>query len=71
VALAAEVRGDEGNTVLIRVGINEETMGQIRPHLQQGAEVTGKVYCGRRAVGFVWFHDLIAFVQSRILFRFF
>jgi len=71
VALSAEVRGDEGNTVLIRVGIDEETMEQIRPHLQQGAEVTGKVYCGRRAVGFVWFHDLIAFIRSRIIFRFF
>jgi len=71
VALSAEVRGEEGNTVLIRVAIDDETMEQIRPHLQQGAEVTGKVYCGRRAVGFVWFHDLIAFIQSRILFRFF
>jgi len=71
VNLTAEVRGEEGNTVLIRVDIEDETMEKIRPHLHQGAEVTGKVYCGRRALGFVWFHDLVAFIESRILFRFF
>jgi len=71
VHLSAEVRGEEGNTVTIRVDIDEETMKKIRPHLHQGAEVTGKVYCGRRAVGYVWFHDLAAFIESRILFRFF
>ncbi len=71
VHLSAEVRGEEGNTVLIRVDIDDETMQEIRPHLHQGAEVTGKVYCGRRALGYVWFHDLLAFIESRILFRFF
>ncbi len=37
--------------------------------LRPGATVTAKVYCGRRSLGYVWFHDLLAFVQSRILFR--
>ena len=30
---------------------------------------TAKVYVGRASIGYVWFHDLISFVQSKILFR--
>ena len=63
---SAEVRGDEGNTVLIKVDFDKRKL----PHLRPGATVTGKIYCGRRSVGYVLFHDLIAFIQSRILFRF-
>ena len=62
--LNAEVRGEEGNTVLIKVDIDEADLPNRRP----GAEVTAKVYCGRRSIGYCWFHDLIAFIQSRILF---
>jgi hypothetical protein len=35
---------------------------------QRGASVTAKIYCGRRALGFVWFREAIEFVQRRILF---
>jgi hypothetical protein len=66
--LAAEVRGEEGNTVLIKVRIDKQELLQHGVSLRPGATVTGKVYCGRRAIGYVWFHDLIAFIQSRILF---
>jgi hypothetical protein len=41
------------------------------PNRQPGATVTGQVYCGRRSLGFVLLHDVIAFIQSRILFRYF
>ncbi len=71
VHLAAEVEGEEGNVVLIKVSVPDETVEELRPYLRPGAEVTAKVDCGRRSLGFVVFHDLIAFVQSRILFRFF
>jgi len=71
VHLAAEVEGEEGNVVLIKVSVPDQTREQLRPYLRPGAEVTAKVDCGRRSLGFVLFHDLIAFVQSRILFRFF
>lgn len=63
---AAEVRGEEGNTIKIRVKIRQE---DVPPHSRPGAGVTAKVDCGRRPIGYVWFHDAIAFVQSRILFR--
>jgi hypothetical protein len=32
--------------------------------LQQGTSVTGKVGCGRRALGYVLFHDLGAWIQK-------
>jgi len=63
----AEVRGEEGNTVLIRVAINKDDV----PNRRNGAVVTGKVYCGRTSLGYAWFHDLVSFVQSKILFRIF
>lgn len=62
---SAEVRGEEGATVLIRVRINRDDLPQIqeggRPQL--GSKVTARVYCGRRPIGYVWFHDLFAFVH--------
>jgi hypothetical protein len=64
---SAEVRGEEGNTVLVRVAINKEDVPDRRP----GATVTAQVYCGRTSIGYAWFHDLVSFVQSKILFRIF
>ncbi|MGA2030793.1 MAG: biotin/lipoyl-binding protein [Thermoguttaceae bacterium] len=61
----ANVHGEDGNIVLIRVAIDKDELPNRRP----GAAVTAKVYCGRRSILYVCFHDLVAFVQSRILFR--
>ncbi|MHC4401343.1 MAG: efflux RND transporter periplasmic adaptor subunit [Planctomycetota bacterium] len=72
--LGAEVRGDEGNTVLVKVEITDPSFWaqfKDRSKLRPGAGVTAKVYCGRRAVGYVMFHKLIAFVRSRIIFPWF
>ncbi|MCE9546967.1 MAG: GAF domain-containing protein, partial [Planctomycetia bacterium] len=46
---SAEVRGDDGNTVLVRVRIDRDSLdpSELRP----GATVTGRIYCGRRAIG--------------------
>jgi len=65
--LSAEPQGEEGNTVLIKVTVDRDEL----PHRRPGATVNAQVYCGQRAIGYVWFHDLVAFVQSRILFRYF
>lgn len=64
---SAEVRGDEGNTVLIKVAVNEADLPDKRP----GATVTAQVECGRRSLGYVLLHDVVGFIQSRILFRYF
>lgn len=67
---AAEVRGDEGNTVKISVAIDKQDLVEA-DLLRPGATVTARVYCGRRSVGYVLFHDLLAWIQTRILFRIF
>jgi len=69
VHLSAQVRDEEGNTVLIKVEIDKEDLENHGVRLRPGATVNAKVYCGKRSIGFVWFHDLIAFIRSRILFR--
>jgi hypothetical protein len=63
----AEVRGEEGNTVLLRVAIDKNDVSDRR----SGAVVTAKVNCGRAPIGYVWFHDLFSFIQSKVLFRIF
>jgi hypothetical protein len=63
----AEVRGDQGNTVLAKVRIRKEDLSELRP----GSSVVARVYCGQRSLGFVLFHDVLDIIQSRILFRFY
>jgi len=60
----AEVRGEEGNTVLVRVEIDKDAL----PPLHDQTSVTAKLYCGRTSVGYAWFCDLIETVQSKVLF---
>ncbi|HTQ39943.1 MAG TPA: HlyD family efflux transporter periplasmic adaptor subunit [Pirellulales bacterium] len=63
----AEVEGEEGNTVRLLVSINK---ADLNPEvLIKGAGVSAKVDCGRRSLGYVWFHDVFEFIQSKILFR--
>jgi len=60
----AEVQGEEGNSVLIRVAIDKQQL----PELRSDTTVTAKVHCGRRSIGYVVFHELFETVQSKILF---
>ena len=60
---------DEGNVVEIKVAINKQDIDPA--NVREGATVTGKVHCGRRSLGYVWFHDLLAFIQAKVFFRFF
>lgn len=64
---SAEVRGEEGNTVLIKVAIDKRKLPQLRP----GATVTAKVNCGSASIGYVLLHDVVYFIRSRIMFRYF
>jgi multidrug efflux pump subunit AcrA (membrane-fusion protein) len=61
---AAEVRGDEGNTVLVRVAVDKSQL----PPLHDQTTVTAKLNCGRTSVGYAWFCDLIETVQGKVLF---
>lgn len=62
----AEVRGERGNCVLIRVAIDKAEL----PELRSETTVTARVHCGRRSVGFVWFHELIETLYAKVLFWF-
>jgi multidrug resistance efflux pump len=66
---SAEVRGEDGNTVLMRVGFDQATLRETFPEPKIGAGVTAKVNCGRRSFAYVWLHDLVDFVRAKILFR--
>ena len=70
---SAEVHGEDGNTVRMRVSFPQEALKELvkdpSTELKVGADVKAKVLCGQRAIGYVWFSDLFEFVQSRILFR--
>jgi multidrug efflux pump subunit AcrA (membrane-fusion protein) len=62
----AEVHGEEGNTVLIRVAIERK---DVEKFLHPGAGVIARVNCGTAPIGYVYLHDLISFIQTKILFR--
>jgi hypothetical protein len=65
VHFAAEIRGEEGNTVLTKAILTGDSLPVLRP----GAEATAKVYCGERALGYVWLHDAVDFFRTKIWFR--
>ncbi len=50
--------------VRMRVEIEQDLRN---PH--PGATVTAKIYCGRRAIGYVWFHEAWEWLRSNVLFR--
>jgi multidrug efflux pump subunit AcrA (membrane-fusion protein) len=64
VKATTEVRQDEGNIVKVRVDIDRSQIGDPHP----GATVTGQVFCGRRALGYVWFHEAWEWLQIHIFF---
>ena len=57
-------REETGSAVRIRVAIDAQQL----PELKTDATVVAKIHCGRRSLGYTWFHDLIDTVQSRVLF---
>ena len=62
---SAEVRGEEGNTVLVTVQIDKTELS----HLMPGAGVIAKIHCGQCSVGYDLFHDVLAWLE-RLRFRF-
>jgi hypothetical protein len=68
---SAEVRGDTGNTVRVRVSFDQARLREVVKEPKVGNTATAKILCGKRAIGYVWLHDLIDFVRAKILFRIF
>lgn len=59
----AEVRGEEGNTVRVRVAINKDEL----PELHSDTTVTAEIQCGKRPLGYVLFVDVFETVYSKYL----
>ena len=58
--------GESGPTVLVTVEIDRRSIpeNQLRP----GATVIPHIHTGQRPIGFVWFHELIHTVRTKLLF---
>jgi multidrug efflux pump subunit AcrA (membrane-fusion protein) len=83
---SAEVNGEKGNGVRMTVSFDQnelakladgsvdadspDAVAELKKNLKVGADVKAKIHCGREPIGYVWFHELWEFIQSRILFRF-
>ncbi len=53
--------------MLVRVAFDKS---QLNPtDMTQGASVIAKINCGRVPIGYKYFHDVIAFIQTKILFK--
>jgi HlyD family secretion protein/GAF domain len=63
---SAEVRGESGNTVLVRVSFNQADFRAMNSDPKIGATATAKIHCGQRAIGYVLFHDLVDFVRRQL-----
>ena len=64
ISLTTEADRENRPAVRVTVRIDPETVPGLRP----GATVIPQVHCGRRAIGYVWFHDLWDAVRTRLLF---
>lgn len=62
---SAEVHGEEGSVVLVKVKIDKEQHPLL---LRPGANVKARIYCGRSSIGYWLFHDALGFIESRVLF---
>ena len=61
---STEVREGEGNIVKVKVDIDRSELGDPHP----GATVTGQVFCGRKPLGYVWFHEAWEWLQTHVFF---
>jgi multidrug resistance efflux pump len=64
VAMSTDVRPPEKANVLVTVAIDREKIPGLRP----GATAVARIECGRRSIGFVWFHSLWETIQKKVLF---
>ncbi|MGE0608771.1 MAG: hypothetical protein AB7O62_16880 [Pirellulales bacterium] len=64
VAETTELDVENRPTVLLTVEIDAAQIADRRP----GATVVAKVHCGRRPLGFVWFHEVWEALQRKLLF---
>jgi multidrug efflux pump subunit AcrA (membrane-fusion protein) len=69
VATSAEVRGEEGNTVQLRVEFDQEEFRAAIPNPKVGSEVKARVACGKTPIAYAYLHDLVDFLRAKVMFR--
>lgn len=66
----AEARGEEGNTVRLRVEFDQGELSRLRDLVgsnpKVGTEAIAKVHCGEQPVYYVYLHDLIDFIRRGV-----
>jgi hypothetical protein len=55
---------EEDNSVRMRAAIDRRQL----PELRSDATVVARIHCGEQSLGYVWFHDLIDTVRTKVLF---
>ncbi len=63
--LAVEHHEVYGATIPVRSSIDQD---KRPPDPRPGTTVIAKIQCGRASIGYVWLHDLIEAIRSRVLF---
>ena len=64
VAMTTSTDEEGESTVLVTVDIVESEIGELRP----GATVIPRIDCGRRSLGYVWFHGVWDWFKTRVMF---
>lgn len=63
-SLTTDTQSSDQPSVTVVVDVDRSQIEQLRA----GATATGKIYCGRRSLGYVWLHELWEVIQARVLF---
>ena len=64
----AENRGEDGTTVQLKASIDDpDSLPQSK---RAGASVAAKVYCGKRALGYVLFNEAVSYLEKTVFFWF-
>jgi biotin carboxyl carrier protein len=64
IALATDSEEGTAPSALVRVAFDRNAVPLLRP----GATVVPRIHCGRRAIGYVWFHRFWDLIRTRLLF---
>jgi hypothetical protein len=67
--LSADARGETGNTVRMLVSFDQQALRDAIDNPKVNATAIAKVHCGKKPIGYVYLHDLIDFIRTKILFR--
>ncbi len=66
--IATATETDRSGEAVVRLTVELDDDLIPRDALRPGATILPRLYCGKRSIGFIWFHDLIHVIKTKILF---